>query len=66
MKNNNDPFHNTTLTDRLADILSIVLLVLFIIIAVLILISVLTIVSVEAATAIWGEYKVIYWLADLF
>lgn len=66
MKNNTDPFQNTTHTDRLADIIGFIIFSLFFIIAVLVIISVITIIGVQIASAIWGDYAVIYWLAELF
>ena len=66
MKNNTDPFHNTTHTDRLADIIGFIIFSLFFIIAVLVIISLITIFGVQTASAIWGDYTVTYWLADLF
>lgn len=33
---------------------------------VLVVVAIFTITSFEIASAIWGEYTVIYWLADLF
>ncbi len=35
-------------------------------VTVLVVVAIFTITSFEIASAIWGEYTVIYWLADLF
>lgn len=64
--NNPDPFHHTTLTDRIADIIGIILAIIYTILTVLIIISAITIIGVETASAIWGDYEVVYWLANLF
>jgi hypothetical protein len=64
MKNN--PFHHTTLTDRIADIIGTTLAIIYTLISLLIIISVITIIGVELASAIWGDYAVTYWLANLF
>ena len=66
MKNNTDPFQNTTATDFLADVIGTMLAILFLIIALLVIISLITIFGVQTASAIWGDYTVTYWLADLF
>lgn len=66
MKNNTDPFHNTTATDRLADVMGFIIFSFFLIIAVLVIISLITIFGVQTASSIWGDYAVIYWLAELF
>lgn len=62
---NTDPFHRTTPTDRLADIIGTTLAVFYVLIAGLLIIAVFTIIGVEVASAIWGDYNVTYWLADL-
>ena len=48
--------------DLLANILFFVLLIGM----VLVVVAIFTIIGFEIASAIWGEYTVIYWLADLF
>ena len=65
MKNEN-PFHHTTLTDRIADIIGTTLAIIYTLISLLIIISVITIIGTETASAIWGDYAVTYWLANLF
>jgi hypothetical protein len=61
-----DPFHHTTLTDRIADIIGTILAIIYTLISALIIISVFTIIGFETASAIWGDYTVTYWLANLF
>jgi hypothetical protein len=63
MKNNH--FHHTTPTDRIADIIGTILAIIYTLISLLIIISVITITSFEIASAIWGDYAVTYWLANL-
>jgi hypothetical protein len=57
--------HHTTLTDRIADIIGTILAIIYTLISLLIIISVITIIGVEIASAIWGDYAVTYWLANL-
>jgi uncharacterized metal-binding protein len=60
-----DPFHHTTQTDRIADIIGTILAIIYTLISLLIIISVITIIGVELASAIWGDYRTTYWLANL-
>jgi hypothetical protein len=51
--------------DRIVDTIGTTLAVFYIIIAVLLILALFTIIGFELASAIWGDYAVIYWLADL-
>jgi hypothetical protein len=52
--------------DRIVDTIGTTLAVFYIIIAVLLILALFTIIGFELASLIWGDYAVIYWLADLF
>lgn len=63
---NPDPFHHTTPTDRLADLIGTALAVFYVLIALLVIIAVCAVIGVEVASWIWGDSRVIYWIADNF
>ena len=61
-----ETIYKESTSDRIARLIGNILTAFFIAITGLLLISVVTIGTVELASSIWGEYTVIYWLADLF
>jgi hypothetical protein len=50
---------------RIAEIISSVLFYCLVSLTVLVVVAIFTIIGVQLASAIWGDYEVIYWLADL-
>ncbi len=50
---------------RSAEIISSVLFYCLVSLTVLVVVAIFTIIGFEIASAIWGEYAVVYWLADL-
>jgi hypothetical protein len=60
-----DIFYRETTSEKIARLIGNILTAFYIAITGLLIISVVTIGTVEVASAIWGEYAVIYWLADL-
>jgi TM2 domain-containing membrane protein YozV len=67
MKILKDPvFEPETTSDRIANIFANILTFIFVVLIIVAIISVITIIGVEIASAVWGDYTVIYWLAELF
>ena len=46
--------------------LATILFYCLVILTVLVVVAIFTIIGVETASAIWGDYAVTYWLANLF
>lgn len=61
-----ETFYQETTSDRIAGFVGVSLSFFFIIISLLLIISVFTIAGVEVASWIWGDHRVIYWIADNF
>jgi len=57
-----ETIYKESMTEKL---LASVLFYCLVILTVLVVVAIFTITSFEIASAIWGEYTVIYWLADL-
>ena len=60
-----ETIYKESTSDRIARLIGNILTAFFIAITGLLLISVVTIGTVEVASSIWGEYTVVYWLANL-
>lgn len=67
MKILKDPvFEPETTSDKIANIIGNILTFFFVALILMALISLFTIIGVEVASWIWGDYAVVYWLANLF
>lgn len=67
MKTLNDPvFEPETTGDKIADFIGTILTFLFVAMMILTIIALITIIGVKLGSAIWGDYAVTYWLANLF
>ena len=67
MKTLKDPvFEPETLSEKIADFIGSFLLLFFIALIFMAILAFFTIIGYELASAIWGDYRTTYWLADLF
>lgn len=62
-----DPvFEPETTGEKIANVIGTILTFLFVAMMILTVIALITIIGVEIGSAIWGDYAVTYWLANLF
>jgi hypothetical protein len=60
-----ETIYKESTSDRIPDFIGNIIFLLIITVMILTILALFTIIGVGLASAIWGDYAVIYWLADL-